>query len=188
MRTKTWLMIPLILLSITLSGQSSLNFEQLQQWTLQIKQPLTAEQALQITSVLSNSEGILLARADIGGNVVLFTNNALNQTVVGEKLDNLGFSKHSKAKMTTAGKMDFLTCYALSLDPVATTYSGAFFNPVIFADTQKQEQTFGLAKKIWIELFPEQYQPNSQVSAETPEEKAEREAKQKGVDFKSKHN
>jgi hypothetical protein len=187
MMTKTWLMIPLILLSITLSGQYALNFEQLQQWSFQIRQPLTIEQALQVTSVLGNSDGILLARADINGNVVLFTSSTLSQAAVSEKLNNLGFNKHSRAKKTTTGKLDFVTCYALALDPSATTYSGAFFNPLIFSDSVKQEKTFALAKAMWIELFPESYQPNAS-SVETPEERAEREAKQNNVDFKSKQN
>lgn len=187
MKSKNWLFIPLILISFVISGQNTLNFEQLQQWSFQIKQPLTLEQALQVTSVLGNSEGIVLARADISGTVVLFTNHAVNQAAVSERINNLGYNKFSKAKKTTTTKLDFLTCYALALDPSATAYNGAFFNPLIFSDSNKQERAFGLAKAIWIELFPENYKPST-PSVETPEERAEREAKQNNVDFKSKHN
>lgn len=188
MRTLTIMILLLGLLSNSLSAQYSVSFGNVSQWTFRITSDMTPESALQATNLLNSSPEVILARVNVNGDVCLFTTENPDAKAIKEKLAGVQGIRYTKIRPAVSSKSEYVRAYALALNPGTEEYNGAAFEVLPFADQVKQEKSFGLAKSLWIELYPDKYSvANPNAAPETPEEKAERLAKEQKVDFKSKN-
>lgn len=186
-RLKNCLIFCFVLLIVNVYGQYKTDFSNVQLYTFQVKIKLTSDQAIKISQVTGKCLNVLFARTDISGLVSVYTTGPIDPDELEMNISVAGNIKYSKPKQGTAVKSEFLKSYALFLYPENDTYSGEKIEKVICSDAVKEEVVYGLAKSIWVELYPDKYSSLQPTDIEkTDNEKAEKEAKENDIDFKSK--
>ncbi len=188
-RIKNCLIFCFVLLYTSSFGQYMINFSDVNCYNFKFQTSLTSEQCLLISNSAINCKNVIIARADIYGNVIIFSNGIIDQKELNTKLSLVTDIKHNKIAQAEAKKDLFVKTYALYTFPEKSEYNGEYFEVLQYEDKIRQESVFGLAKSIWVELYPSEYLKLIPDEIEvTSVEKAEKTAKESKVNFKSKNN
>ena len=186
-RIKTFLILCFIFSVINVNAQFTTDFKKVNCYSFQLKSQLSAEKALHLSYLISNIDDVLICRVDISGQVNVFCNGQSDIRMFKEKLGTFSDLSFSKLTENTANESLYLKTYALMIYPEVKEYYGNSFEVVNLNDKTKQEMSFGIAKSIWVEQYPEIYRKSIPSDVEkTIEEKTEKADKVSNIDLKSK--
>ena|GEM_PF-4123509 len=168
-------------------GQFSIDFSEIKCYNFKFKSVLMADQCFKLSYALNTAANVVLARVDIYGNATIFSKGSIDTKEIEAKLSQITTVKHTRVSETPALQQEFLKTYALFTYPEKSDYKGESFDVINFKDNIRQESVFGLAKSIWVSMYPQEYQKMIPEQVEqTAIEKTEKAAKESNIDFKSK--
>lgn len=184
---KILLIVFLMLGSYLCQAQWSTNFESLDMKRVVIKGITSPEQAILISQIALQTENVLMARANSSGELVIFTEESINEELLKSRIEKINGVKMKSIKSFPSVKEEYLKAYTLIPYPQTEYITDKELEVFKFQDKQKEERAYSVAKKIWIELYPDTYQKLLPEPSElTEKEKREKSQKDSGMDMNSK--
>jgi len=160
-----------------LNAQYTVNLDELKLYQMQISVQ-SDEQKNRLSDILTQYEGILTGSVNSSGILSIVTEKVVDINLISFFLQENENIQVNDINELPFEKQEYLFVYNDFRRNAENNFSGRPPVLIQMQDKEKQERAYSLAKKIWIELYPDDYKSlyrnNSQM---TPEQIKEKEMK-----------
>ena len=164
--------------SYHLNAQYTVNLEELKLYQLQINGVPSEDQKNRLSDILTQYEGVLTGSVNSSGILSIVTEKAVDINLISVFLQETESIQVNDINEVPFNKQEYLFVYNSFRRNAENNFSGRPPVLIQMQDKEKQERAYSLAKKIWIELYPEDYKSlNLNNSQMTPEQIREKEMK-----------